>query len=501
MKPELQGASRVKRMAGALLAAGALVLMGIASPAVAAEPGPDIPEHFRTGTITIHKLVSPEAPESPWPNNGAYIDPPPSLTGLQGVTFSVTPLTGVDLTTNAGWTQVQAWAAAPASIPTANKGTPFDLVTGPGGSIQSGSLAIGAYLIQETNSGDYDIVFAPDPFVVTIPLPTTVGDDATWITDVHVYPKNSVTEVTKTVDDTTAFAAGDEVTWTIEVAVPGTYGTGETMTSFAVGDVLHTDLRFLPGSVSATLSDASDSVTLPLTTDGADPTLEVDIDPASAVTTSGGTVTFNVVGDALSSLGSFAGGQLTVTFSTMVLGAPGEIKNVATASFNDFDVDSNEVVTTWVAVKVLKFEKDSDPKTGLAGAEFQVFTQETGGSPLSLFAGQVEGVDEFTDTFVTGADGTLVIPGLKLGGTYWLEETRAPERFTMLEHRIPITGLEATHTISNPLLIEIPNTRIPDWQLPLTGGAGTLVPMIGLGMMLLATGSALVATTRRRRTR
>src|SRR5690606_24775883 len=110
----------------------------------------------------------------------------------------------------------------------------------------------------------------------------------------------------------TAFAAGDEVTWTIEVAVPGTYGTGETMTSFAVGDVLHTDLRFLPGSVSATLSDASDSVTLPLTTDGADPTLEVDIDPASAVTTSGGTVTFNVVGDALSSLGSFAGGQLTV---------------------------------------------------------------------------------------------------------------------------------------------------------------------------------------------
>ncbi|MET0449470.1 MAG: hypothetical protein ABW004_13735, partial [Aeromicrobium sp.] len=99
---------RVVRRAVALAGAIALAVTGavaVTAPASAAT-GPNIAPGA-TGSITIHKHEQPL--ESGTAATGQELTS--ALPGpIQGVVFSVTPVTNVDLRTNAGWTSSATFA-------------------------------------------------------------------------------------------------------------------------------------------------------------------------------------------------------------------------------------------------------------------------------------------------------------------------------------------------------------------------------------------------------
>jgi LPXTG-motif cell wall-anchored protein len=163
----------------------------------------------------------------------------------------------------------------------------------------------------------------------------------------------------------------------------------------------------------------------------------------------------------------------------------GIIKNTAFVNINGNEYKTNEVQTTWAKLNIVK--KDSASKDALAGAVFEVYTSETGGTPLSFTPGGT--------AFTTGADGTVTIPGLKTGVTYWLQEKTAPNGYYGIENRIQV---EIAKTAGAQVEKVVENTKIPAYALPLTGGDGALMFGIGGGALLLVAAGAAIVITRRR---
>lgn len=501
---------KVKTLAS-IVAVSAITMLGFATPALADTPGPEDPpviigpdlDPQLQGSLSVHKYVSP-AEDPDLPNNGTAIDSADlvGLTYLNGVTFTLTPITGVNLLTNDGWDDAQAFAADPSSIPVAQLDTDNNIVrvtTGMGTAFFE-DLSLGAYLVTETPPLTNDIIIPAAPFVVTIPLPTEVDGVATWLTDVHVYPKNMVSSVSKTVDETGAYSLGDVVSWTVTAVVPGAYGS-EAINSFVIRDNLDSRLRFVDGSATAALKNApAPTADWPLVKD-----LDFSVSsslPSGQTGPGGQELAFALLSPALGDLSDFVGGVYTVTFETEVVGVGnGTIPNTPFANVNDSTFTGTPVNTTWGVVDLFKFEKDTTPKKGLEGATFQVFTSATGGTPLQFLVFGVDDDGDPTETwvtdFTTDSNGHVTIPGLRVGVDYWVEETVAPARFQRLTERVQITGLSAQNGIETPLLVEIANIKVPDWELPLTGGSGLLVPLMGFALLAISAGTATAMSRRK----
>ncbi|MDE0546713.1 SpaH/EbpB family LPXTG-anchored major pilin [Microbacterium sp. C7(2022)] len=451
--------------------------LAVAAPASAVD-GPNI-DPDTTGSITIQKFERPLGDLAE--TNGQPADTS-GLTPLAGVTFTITPV-NVDLLTNAGWEEAQALTAAlaadPAAIP-ANLGTATTLsATSATGITLAADLPVGLYLIREVDA-PATVATKSAPFLVSIPLPTTNTEgETTWLTDVHVYPKNAVSAVEKTVDDSTAFALGDIVTWTIDATIPA-FGAGETIEAYSIVDDLDDRLAYVAPATVAVTDAAGNPVAL---TAGTDYTVSTT-DPVTVEFTESGRTAL---------LGA-AGGTVTVTIDTEVTEVrDGVITNTAFANVNDSTIESNEVQTTWAKVKIFKHDA-ADDTLGLEGAVFEVFTAETGGEALEFT------IDGATVTqFTTDANGEVVIPGLKAGETYWLEEVVAPDRYFGLDSRVKVVVNDTTH-VGQEVAVDIANTQIPDWALPLTGGNGTLTFGIAGGALVLIAAGAAVLIARRKAT-
>ena len=86
-------------------------------------------------------------------------------------------------------------------------------------------------------------------------------------------------------------------------------------------------------------------------------------------------------------------------------------------------------------------------------------------------------------TFTTTADGLVDITGLKYG-TYYLEETVAPDDYVLLTNRIEFVVNEQSYGTTENL---VSPEKVPNKQkgtLPATGGEGVTL-YIGLGVVLL----------------
>ena len=475
--------TRVTAAIGAL-ALGILGAVAVSAPASAA-PGPNLTPGD-TGTITIHKHKQPLVSGAPATGADQGILPDP----IAGVVFSVTPVNDVDLFTNEGWDDAADLASglAGASDPdeyiadNLTLGTAVNLAaTNPQGVAVSGALPIGLYLVREV-SGPANIVAPAAPFLVTVPLPPLEAGDG-WNYAIHVYPKNAVADApVKSLDTTGAYALGSTVTWTVTAKIPA-FANGSDLTSYVITDDLDSRLTYTaPARVFV------DGVQV----------------PANAVTISATdpvTVTFTEPG--LNLLRANAGKDVVVEIDTVVNGT-GTIVNTAVTNVNGRTFTTQPVDTTWVPVKVIKVDTES-PETKLAGAVFAVYTQETGGTPLA-FPGNAAG--EFT----TNASGEVVIPGLKADGTtvYWLEEVRAPEGYSALTARVPVSVDENDQAIALPIVpgetagtvvtVErvIDNSRLLAWELPLTGGDGALwFGVGGAALVAVALGAAVIVTRRK----
>lgn len=311
------------------------------------------------------------------------------------------------------------------------------------------------------------------PFVVTLPIPT---DGGTWNSDVHVYPKNSLTAVTKTPSTPVGNGIGSTMTWTIGVKIPF-LTQGQSFTDFDVTDALDAKLAYVAGSIKANI--AGTPVTLADNTSGQN----VSVSPTD-----------------LSVLAANQGKTLTVTFDTTVVVA-GEIVNEAAVFVNDPNhgnaIASNPATTYWGQINILKHAEGDVSKT-LAGAVFTVHATEAQAA-AGTDAITVGGATEFT----TGADGTVVIPGLFVSNTagetktYFLREVTAPAGYNVKPTPTAVT-LTANGGVATPVTIEVPNPQKPQLELPLTGGDGTRTLMIaGGGLLVVAIGVALFAMRRR----
>ncbi|SEE95895.1 SpaH/EbpB family LPXTG-anchored major pilin [Ruania alba] len=468
----------LRRLAAAVSAAalGVLGMVALSAPAGAA-PGPNL-DPDATGSLTIHKYESPNT-DPGLPNDGSEITPDPTLNPLAGVEFTLTQVTDIDLTTNEGWNEADALVtsvAAGGDLTGHTSAVVGSQSTLADGTTTFGSLSMGVYYVEETNPGANQIVAPVEPFIVMIPLPTTIDGESTWLYDVHVYPKNALGENEKSLDDSDAYGLGDTVSFTVDSAIPSFFGT-EDLAGYSIVDDLDTRLAVTAGTTVVT---AVDGAAVAITLDPLDYTVT---EPAVAT---GGTLTVEFTASGLAKLAAAPGGTVTVAFETTVTAiGDGTITNDVVTFINDHEITSNTVETLWGAVQIAKYDVDTDPRVGLEGAVFEVYLEATGGDPIA-----VDGATQFT----TDADGTVLIPGLK-AGTYYLDEVTAPDRYLPVTGRIEVTVTAGS--LEEATVVEVANEKIPDVELPLTGGEGVaLFTALGIGLILIAVGTAVTLARR-----
>lgn len=176
------------------------------------------------------------------------------------------------------------------------------------------------------------------------------------------------------------------------------------------------------------------------------------------------------------------------------------------------------------AFDIFKFAQQETQKTGLAGAEFILSTDEAGKQIINLKKQAdnktwVVSKEQTNDLIVTPADGRVTIKGLK-AGVYYLTETKAPAGYHKLKSAIKVEitpkynvatgklescdikytleGTTVTQTINagtNTAEVEVLNKK--GTLLPNTGGMGTTVFTI-VGVILIIGVAASYINSRRK---
>ncbi|MFT3943805.1 MAG: SpaH/EbpB family LPXTG-anchored major pilin [Ancrocorticia sp.] len=237
---------KIPALLGALAASLALTFTG--TMASAAPTIPDVDPDTR-GSITFHKYdtTGTGGPTA----DGTEITDPTELASLGSpiadVTFTITQVAGIDLTTNAGWTaaaQLDETTAKnqldPATIKTAGPTNAAGLAT-----IED--LPVGLYYVEETLA-PAQVTKAP-PFLISIPL-TDPADQSNWFYDIHVYPKNDVSTGTKTVQDSARSGNDQTFTWTVQGDIP----TVPVIDAYKIRDDFDSRLEFDAAGLTACLS-------------------------------------------------------------------------------------------------------------------------------------------------------------------------------------------------------------------------------------------------------
>lgn len=454
------GLRRMFATFGALVAGTALAF-GSATPAAAAQNDIDL---GASGSITVHKFAEPTTPTN-LPNDGTAADTS-GLTPLAGVSFSVQQV-NVDMTNSTAWEDAQDLTVAQAQAKLT--GTATTAVTDAQGTAPFEGLAVGLYLVTETDAGDNGVTFKGEPFLVSIPQ----AQNNSWLYDVNVYPKNTVTTLDKTVDDSAAHVIGDTVSYTLTGQVPS-LPAASPLQAYGITDTLDSRLAYKNATVTVTGVDLTAPADYALGADGQD-----------------FSVVFSDTG--LAKLRVAQGAAVTVKLNTTVnsLG-DGAIQNTASVYINDPSntIDSDTVTTAWGAIKVLKHAAGDQTAT-LSGAQFQLFALNDEGEPEG---DALENVAVGGTTFTTGDEGTFQVDGVK-AGDYQLVETKAPLGYQLDSTPVKVTVTEGS--LAEAEVTSIANEQVPAFQLPLTGSTGIGL-FVGLGVVLVAAGLGLAAVRNRR---
>ncbi|WP_175985192.1 SpaH/EbpB family LPXTG-anchored major pilin [Microbacterium tenebrionis] len=508
----------MKRVTTALgaIALGAIVTLAGAVPANAVDITNSTPV-----SLTIHKHEK-TATNGTTTGTGKEANASVAGAGIDGVSFSVQRVGSIDLTTDAGWkaaATIRAKVAAGESATQAVSGyTLGTAITGTTATVngekgylkfdQSNGLTKSMYLVTEV-SAPSNVTTKADPFLVTLPQADTASDN--WIYDVHVYPKNGVSSLTKTVVAPTAAetAAGrDLVRWNINTTVPylPTTSQATAMTSFVVSDTIDpANLAFVttpPAGVAAStatlVNAAGTSVAL---TVGAANTNDVTIAASGATQLK---ATFNASG--LTKLQANQGGTVTFSVLTRVINVPanGQIANTAGTSINGvtngaFDgVQTGPVIsatTPFANLTIFSYAKGTST-TPLGGAVYVL--QDASGNPVIVNGSAVTGTAD-------PATGQVTFKNVPAGDYKVAVTTSVPGYTVDGASERSVTVVAGTQVIpSDPKAagnnyVPVPFTQVPAWALPLTGGDGGLWFGIGgAALIAMAIGAAVIIGGRRR---
>ena len=488
-------------------AIGALALAaGAALVTVAPAQAVTLPGNIDTAqprSLTVHKFAL-------GPNNGQIAGTGQQLpstaglgTPLPGAVFTATQVAGVDLTTPEGW--AIANSLSPQSASTRLTGTPFTSTPSAanGTATFPTDMPLGLFYVQETVL-PADATNPTAPFLVSLPLPTgPAGAPANqWIYDVHVYPKNAVTETTKTRIPAPANSVEarnpDLIRWSIASSIP-TLAVGDTITNFTLTDSVPEALVF-PASPPAGVSPSTVVVTNPA---GVAQNFALGVDytitNTAATPTAQGTsvLTFTTAG--LTRLTTLQGGLVSFNVLTRAVSIPpnGLITNSATASING----ATETVTGSTPIgqlTVFAFESNNNgPRTPLSGAVYQVYLNQNDANnqqnPISING---------STNWTTDATGFVAIP-IITPGNYYVREITPPSGFNLPQSNPVQAVVVAGPTSTVPPVqnyVEFNHTQVSaaNFLLPFTGGDGGLWFGLGGGALLaIALGAAITVSRRR----
>lgn len=489
------------------VAVGMIAVLGAAAPASAANID-DTPV-----ALTIHKH---ERSANDPTNAGTGAEVTPAGKGINGVTFNVQAVNGVDLTTDAGWktvekikTELAKPNATPASALTASEQTlatavavKTATVNGKDGIATLPNAQKTMYLVTELTTGaPSTITDIAAPFFVT--LPQSMNDN-TWRYDVHVYPKNAVSSLQKENVTTEADrkASRDLVRWKITVDVPRLAANG-TFSQFIVSDTIDpTYLTFVTDAQAATLDVPPSSVAVttpaaPVALAAGDVTIAVDGATQNKATFSrngldtlatkaqGGKVTFTVLtrvtdvpdaGTITNSAGSRINGRVNGTFDGTTSGTPVQ----AEVQFGDFRVFSHE---------------SNGGKAELTGAVYEL--QDATGKVI-----KINGAD--ARKTVTDKNGSIVFENLPTGN-YKLVLVSAPAGYNQVGASPTTVKVEAgapadptDPTVAGKNYQPVAFSQVPAWALPLTGGDGTAMFMTAGGALVAVALGVMLVVSRRK---
>ena len=480
-------------------------------------------------SLTVHKYLGAT---SSLPHDGTALteEQLKGLTSqkpLQGVKFDLYKVKDVDVSTNDGVAvaskignmvlpgdvvekgiQVDGKnytleAATPASATTNAQGEAVFTVPNLG-------LADGVYVVVEnlkdsgnlkTADGDVDKakVTPAAPFAVSMPM--TKPDGTGLNKDVHVYPKNQVNDLTKTVKDA-GKNVGDDIVYTISTTSTGadTNGDGKMDKAdlggvYEIVDTLDPNLTYK--SVTVKVNDK-------VVTEGENGyqvTKEATGDPAQDK------VTVSFKGTTLDTIAAGTKVELELTANVKKDSAVGVIPNQAKLYPNSWSkgIDSPKVETKFGDIVIKKVNKDGGV---LKGAEFDVYLDDSDDKDCSSYGEKIK------DSGATDDNGLVSIKGLHLTNfvdgkdvaegeqhPYCLVETKAPSGYQLLPKPIKFSLTKAgtvtdltTAAENDGSLVKITNYKNPG--LPLTGAQGILLVSV-LGLILVSAG--VVLTVKRRK--
>lgn len=203
--------------------------------------------------------------------------------------------------------------------------------------------------------------------------------------------------------------------------------------------------------------------------------------------------------------------DITITYNTTVnenavigtQGNPNKVKlEYSTVTGTDSEFDDKPTETPEVEVKVytfgLKVLKVDNKKKPLKDAVFTLYKAD---------GTTADGTTVIKSGLTTDENGTITVPGIEKGD-YVLVETQAPTGYNLLKEPVKFTIMaEYAEDENGKLIVKESNTvngyyeltvvNNKGFQLPATGGMGTVIfTVAGLGMMGLA-GAAYIALKRK----
>lgn len=329
---------------------------------------------------------------------------------------------------------------------------------------------------------------------------TSVKDkDGQTMDNIHLYPKNYGLDkvmiddegnaVSEGADDFVDVAIGDTVKYQVQFAVPYDIDT-TAYTNLILTDTL-VGADYVPGSMKISSGSTElDGVLKP--TPGTNLVIGGSNNQVFALTYD---VTDNAV---LQALTPYKGKTLTVEYSVKVTSdllvdqpeKNGAKLQINTPNFNsEQDDDSTPIITGGLqAIKV----GTSDESNPLPGAEFALYKLEDGKKLYASFDkaalpnAEVTWSEESTSRLESDKDGKVAISGLDYG-TYYLEETKAPDDYVLPEGDDRITEFKVEKGTFTSGIKYIKNVPQADGSLPLTGGIGVMTLLVVGGTLMVLT--------------
>lgn len=330
--------------------------------------------------------------------------------------------------------------------------------------------------------------------------------------------KNQTASVSKTVTDQTV-AAGQDASYKITTTVPNYVGYKVKGYQFTVSDKFadNAPLSYKAGSLIVKIGDQALTQGTDYTVTGFDPTSETFTIDLSAYIKAQGFGTSAPVDDSKFTNDRLVGKTVTVEYKATVTGSTGNngAANTPIVKYpNDPTNNEHKQEVPGTPVKVFNFDytlvkKDKTTGAALEGAKFAIKNADgkylaytataDGGKKWSKLDAKPD-ADATSGVFTTGANGKVTFPALD-EGKYTIEEIAAPTgyvnpgvsfSFTIAAN---LSGTGADQTASPTYTVDADGTGSDVWhlvgngntaevvvenvksitQLPLTGGAGTVL--------------------------